>query len=124
MGSGGLKTGKRVSPDTTLEDLIRIISERIIELKQTLVFAEETARSRAGDETDAELHNVAKKEVETSKRMLGYMQAAWFTLKPMSADNYDLYLTFKDIEDRFKREQAANEFIVNQDEKIRRRENK
>lgn len=108
----------------SIEEIVRVISERTDELKKTLIFAEETVRSRAGDETDAELHDIAKKEVETSKRMLGYMQAAWFTLKPLSADGYSSYMTLKDIEDRLKREQAAKEFLIDQDEKMRRRENK
>lgn len=119
-----LKQEKKVNPETTFEELIRIIDERIIELKQTIVYAEDTANSGAGDETDTELHDVAQKEVETSKRLLDYMQAAWFSLKPMSMDQYNSYRNFKDIEDMLKREQVAKEFIVDQDEKMHRRENK
>lgn len=119
-----LKQEGRVSPDMMVGELIGVISERIEELTKTLAFAEETARSRTGDETDVKLHEVAKKEVETAKRLLGYLQAAWFLLKPMSMDSYgSSYMTFKDIEERLKREQAAKEFLVDQDEKIRRRNN-
>lgn len=121
---GVLKQEGKVSPDMTIEELVRVISERIEELTKTFAFAEETARSQTGDETDAELHEVAKKEVETAKRLLGYMQAAWFSLKPLSMDSYSSHMMLKDIEDRLKREQAAKEFLINQDEKMRRRNNK
>ncbi len=119
-----LKQENKVSPDMKIDELLKVLSERIEELTKTLAYAEDTASSRTGDETDAELHEVAKKEVEISKRLLGYLQAAWFMLKPMSMDSYNSYMTFKDIEERFKREQAAKEFLVNQDEEMRRRNNK
>lgn len=119
-----LKQDGKVSPDMKIDELLNVLSERIEELTKTLAFAEETARSRTGDKTDAELHEVAQKEVQTAKRLLGYLQAAWFLLKPMSADSYgSSYMTFKDIEERLKREQTAQEFLVDQDEKIRRRNN-
>lgn len=120
-----LKQEKKVNPDMTIDEIVQVVDERIKELSETLAFAEVAARSRTGDETDdVELYEVAKKEVETAKRLLGYLQAAWFMLKPMSMDSYNSYLTFKDIEERLKREQAAKEFIIDQDEKMRRRNNK
>lgn len=119
-----LKQENRVDPDMSIEEIVRVISERIEELTKTLAFAEETVRSQTSDETDAELHQVAKKEVETAKRLLGYLQAAWFMLKSMSADSYSSYMKLKDVEGRWKREQAATEFIIDQDEKMRRRDNK
>ncbi len=117
-----LKQEKRASPDMKIGELLKVISERIEELTKTLAYAEETARSRTGDETDFELHEVAKKEVEIAKRLLGYFQAAWFILKPMSMDSYNSYLIFKDIEEMWQREKAAKEFIVDQDEEMRRKE--
>lgn len=119
-----LKQDGKVSPDMMIGELVAVLSERIEELTKTLAFAEETARSRSGDETDAELHEVAKKEVETAKRLLGYLQAAWFTLKPMSMDTYNSHMTLKDVEGMLKREQEAKEFLINQDEKMRRRDKK
>lgn len=119
-----LKHEKKVNPDMTLEELLRVLNERMDELKKTIVYAEETARSRTGDEADVELHEVAKKEVEVAKRLLGYLQAAWFMLKPMSMDKFTSYMTFKDVEAMWKKEQVAKEFFINQDEEMRRRNNK
>ncbi len=119
-----LKQENRVNLKMSIEELVHVISERIEELTKTLVFAEEAVRSQTWDETDAELREVAKKEVETAKRLLGYLQAAWFLFKPMSVDGYSSYMTVKDIEERLKREQAAKQFIVDQDEKMHQRNNK
>ncbi len=119
-----LKRENKVNSDTKLEELILTVTEKIIELKQTLVYSKEIIDSRAGDEIDAELHKVAKKEFETAERLLGYMQAALFSLQPMAVDTYSSHMTFKDIENIWKKSQAAKEFLVDQDEKMRRREKK
>ncbi len=118
-----LKQENKVSPDMNMDDILRVVSERIEELTNTLAYAEETVRSQTNDEINVELHEVAKKEVETAKRLLGYMQAAWFLLKPMSMDSYISYATVKDIEERLKREQVAKQFLIDQDEEMRRRNN-
>lgn len=116
-----LKNEKKINSGTIFSELIKILEDRKEELRQSDAYAADASRGKVMDEVGNEFNSLAKKEVETSKRLLSYMEAAWGMLMLLQiTEAYDPGAPLSQVTERLKGELEIMESAVGRREENQR----
>ena len=83
-----LEQEKVINSETTVTDLMNAVRTRRTELRETITYAKEMAKSKAVDEADAKLHDIAILEAEKSEKLWNYINATIIELDVLMLNGF------------------------------------